>query len=80
MNILFEDACRIEKKMLKDTSLNVDACENHRLELNELYINMAESDLSPLTHLLRKIIKSSNYLGVSSVISKFMRSFLSYDS
>jgi hypothetical protein len=76
MNILYEEACRLEKIMLKDTSLNVDVCEKYRCKVNELYLKMAESDFSPLTHQLRKIIKSSNYLGVSSVISKLIRSFL----
>jgi hypothetical protein len=77
MNIFFDEACRIEKKMLKDTSLTVDVCDILRSYADDLYIKMADDlDLSPITQKLRDIIRSSNYLGVSSIISKLIKSFL----
>jgi hypothetical protein len=33
MNVLFEEACRIEKIMIRDTSLKSEICEEYRLRV-----------------------------------------------
>ncbi len=76
MNVKFEKACLLENIMLKDTSLTIEVCEGHRKIVEVLYESMAGSVISPLTQKLREIIKLPNYLGVSSIISKSMRSFI----
>lgn len=76
MNFLFEEACKLEKIMLRDTAIRSDICERHRLRVEELYIEMKHSMPSTLTKELRKIIDHQNYLGLTSIISKLIRSFL----
>jgi len=76
MNSLFEEACRLEKIMIRDTSLKNEICEQHRLKVEELYQEMKKSKPSPLTQELRKIIDHQNYIGLTSIISKLIKSFL----
>jgi hypothetical protein len=64
--------------MLFDTSLKSEQCEEYRLRVNEVYQQMKKSKLSPLTKELLKIIDHQNYLGVTSIISKLIKSFLNY--
>lgn len=33
MNVLFEKACSLEKKMVRDTSLKSEKCEKYRLKI-----------------------------------------------
>jgi hypothetical protein len=33
MNFLFEEACRLEKIMIRDTSINSEVCEDYRLKV-----------------------------------------------
>jgi hypothetical protein len=40
MNALFEEACRLDKIMMRDTSLNSDICEQHRISVDLLYKKM----------------------------------------
>jgi hypothetical protein len=37
LNVLFEEACLLEKKMIRDTSLERDKCEEYRLRVEELF-------------------------------------------
>jgi hypothetical protein len=37
MNVLFEEACRLENKLRRDTSLNLEICEDYRLRVDKLY-------------------------------------------
>jgi hypothetical protein len=37
MNFLFEEACRLEKIMIRDTTLKGEACEQYRLRVEELF-------------------------------------------
>jgi hypothetical protein len=76
MNVLYEEACGLEKKLLRDTSLKKETSEKYRLRVAELYIEMRDSMPSPLTEELRSIINLQNYLGLTSIISKFIRSLL----
>jgi hypothetical protein len=76
MNVLFEEACRLDKIMIRDTSLKSDKCEEYRLRVEHLYQEMKQTMPSPLTQELRKIIDHQNYLGLTYIISKLIRSFL----
>jgi adenylosuccinate lyase len=76
MNILFEEACRLEKKLLRDTSLTRETTREYRQRVAQLYKEMRESKPSQLTEELRKIVDHKNYLGLTSIISKFVKSFL----
>jgi hypothetical protein len=78
MNVLFEEACRREKILFRDTSLKREECDEYRLRIEGLYQQMKESKLSPLTKELMKIIGHQNYLGVTSIISKLIKSFLNF--
>jgi hypothetical protein len=78
MNALFEEACRLEKVLMRDTSLKSEEVEKYRLRIEGLYRKMKESKPSPLTKELLKIIDHQNYLGVTSIISKLIKSFLNY--
>ena len=49
MNFLFEEACRLEKKLLRDSSLKKETCEEYRLKVAKLYKEMKESMPSQLT-------------------------------
>jgi hypothetical protein len=40
MNALFEEACRLDKIMMRDTSLNRDKNEQHRKTVDLLYQKM----------------------------------------
>jgi len=40
MNVLFEEACRLDKIMIRDTSLKSEICEEHRLRVEYLYQQM----------------------------------------
>jgi hypothetical protein len=57
MNFLFEEACHLEKIMIRDTTLKKEVCEQHRLRVEELFKKMKISVLSPLTQELKKIIE-----------------------
>jgi hypothetical protein len=57
MNFLFEEACHLEKIMIRDTTLTGEVCEQHRLRVEELFKKMKISVLSPLTQELKKIIE-----------------------
>ena len=57
MNFLFEEACHLEKIMIRDTTLKGEVCEQHRLRVEELFKKMKISVLSPLTQELKKIIE-----------------------
>ena len=37
MNVLFEEACRLDKIMIRDTSLKSEVCEEYRLKVESLY-------------------------------------------
>jgi hypothetical protein len=37
MNVLFEEACRLDKIMIRDTSIKVEICEKHRQRVESLY-------------------------------------------
>jgi hypothetical protein len=37
MNALFEEACSLDKIMIRDTSIKVETCEKHRERLEYLY-------------------------------------------
>jgi len=50
MNVLFEEACRLENKLRRDTSLNLETCEDNRLRLYKLYEAMRESMPSRLSN------------------------------
>jgi hypothetical protein len=78
MNVLFEEACRLDKIMIRNTSLNREECENYRQRVESLYQQMKISMPSPLIKDLRKIIDHENYLGVTSIISKFINSLLNW--
>ena len=78
MNFLFEEACSLENKLRRDTSLNMETCEDYRLRVDQLFKAMRESMPSLLTKELRKIIDHQNYLGLTSIISKFTLSLLSF--
>jgi hypothetical protein len=56
MNVLFEEACRLDKIMIRETSLSREACEEYRQKVELLYQKMKKSMPSPLTKELRKII------------------------
>ena len=49
MNVLYEEACRLEKKMLRDTNLSGEKCEEFRLKVEDLYSKMRDKKPSPLT-------------------------------
>jgi hypothetical protein len=76
LNVLFEEACHIERIMIRDTSLTEDIFEQHSLRVDQLYQQMSESMPSPLTQELRKIINHRNYIGLASIISKLTRSLV----
>jgi thiamine kinase-like enzyme len=76
MNVIFEEACRLEKKLLRDTSLTRETTEECRQRVAHLYKEMRESEPSQLTEEIRKIVDHKNYLGLTSIISKFVRSLL----
>ena len=76
MNVLFEEACILDKIMAKETSLKTETCEKYRKRVEKLYQDMKESMPRPVTQELRKIIDHQNYLGLTSIISKFIRSVL----
>ena len=76
MNVLFEEACRLERIMIRDTSLTEDIFEQHSQRVEQLYQQMKESMPSPLTQELRKIINHRNYIGLASIISKLTRSLV----
>jgi len=76
MNVLFEEACRLERIMIRDTSLTEEILEQHSLRVDQLYQQMTESMPSPLTQELRKIINHRNYIGLGSIISKLTRSLV----
>jgi hypothetical protein len=78
MNVLFTEACLLENKLRRDTSLNLETCEDYRLRVDKLFKAMRESMPSLLTKDLGKIIDHKNYLGLTSIISKFTRSLLSF--
>ena len=40
LNVLFEEACRLEKIMIRDTSLKSDICEVYRQKVEKLYEKM----------------------------------------
>ena len=40
MNVLFEEACRLEKIMIRDTSLKGEICEQYRQRVEQLYQDM----------------------------------------
>jgi hypothetical protein len=40
MNVLLEEACRLEKIMIKDTSLKSEICEQYRQRVDYLYQEM----------------------------------------
>lgn len=52
MNVLFEEACRLEKSMRKDTQLMNEECENMRLVIEKLFLKMKESNPSLMTQQL----------------------------
>ena len=79
MNVLFEEACALEKKLLRETSLKPEECDKHRDRVKELYKLMKEQMHGPLTQELRKIIDHQNYLGLTSIISKLIKSFLNFN-
>ena len=74
MNVLFEEACRLERIMIRDTNLTEDVFEQHSQRVEQLYQQMKESMPSPLTQEIRKIINHRNYIGLASIISKLTRS------
>jgi hypothetical protein len=74
MNVLFEEACRLERIMIRDTNLTEDVFEQHSQRVEQLYQQMKESMPSPLTQELRKIVNHRNYIGLASIISKLTRS------
>jgi hypothetical protein len=76
MNVFFEEACRFEKIMRNDTSLKGEKCEEYRNNVELLYQKMNEAKISSLTQELRKIMEHHNYLGLTSIISKFIKSFV----
>jgi hypothetical protein len=78
MNVLFEEVCRLEKVLMRDTSLKSEECEKYRLRVEGLYQKMKESKPSPSTKELLKIIDHQNYLGLTSIISKLIKSFLNF--
>ena len=78
MNVLFEEACRLDKIMIRDTSLKGEICEQYRQRVELLYQEMKNSLPSPLTQELKKIIEHQNYLGLTYIISKLIRSFLNF--
>jgi hypothetical protein len=49
LNVLFEEACRLEKTLFRDTSLKSDDCEKYRLRVDKLYRAMRDSKPKPLT-------------------------------
>ena len=49
INVLFEEACRLEKKLDRDTSLNWETCEEYRKRVDKLYKTMRESMPNLLT-------------------------------
>ena len=76
MNVLFEEICRLDKILIRDASLTTDKCGHYRVKIDTLYQNMKKLTHSSLTQELRKIIDHQNYLGLTSIISKLIRSFL----
>jgi hypothetical protein len=36
MNTFFDEACRLEKKLVRDTSLNWETCEEYRILVDKL--------------------------------------------
>jgi hypothetical protein len=49
MNVLFEEACFLDKVMTKETSLKTETCEKYRKRVEKLYQDMKESMPSPVT-------------------------------
>ena len=49
MNVLYEEACLLENKLRRDTSLNLETCEEYRLRVDKLYEAMRHSMPSLLT-------------------------------
>jgi hypothetical protein len=57
MNALYEEACRIEKRMICDTSLSKgEKCEELRVRVEYLYGEMLKAEPSQMTQELQKII------------------------
>ena len=42
MNVLFEEACRLENKLRKDTSVKWETCEEYRIRVETLFKAMRE--------------------------------------
>jgi hypothetical protein len=40
MNVLFEEACRLDKIMIRDTTLKGEICEQYRQRVELLYQEM----------------------------------------
>jgi hypothetical protein len=76
MNILFEEACRLERIMIRDMSLTEEILEQHSVRVDQLYQQMTESMPSSLTQEHRKIINHRNYIGLGSIISKLTRNLV----
>jgi hypothetical protein len=43
MNVFFDEACRLEKILDRDTSLNWETCDKYRIRVEKLYKAMRES-------------------------------------
>jgi hypothetical protein len=48
MNVLFEQACKLEKILTRDKNLKGEKCEEYSKKVEELYLKMKESKLSEL--------------------------------
>jgi hypothetical protein len=47
-----------------------------RNKINELYKNMNDTKYSELTNCMNEIIMNGNYVGITTVLSKIIRSIL----
>jgi hypothetical protein len=65
--------------LAKDYSLKTEKIEEYRLRVEELFKLMKKANPSPLTQELKRIIEHQNYIGLTSIISKFIKSFISFE-
>jgi len=51
-----------------------------RNDINELYKRMNSTDYSELTLCMKEIIMNGNYIGITTILSKIIRSFLEFST
>ena len=77
MNFYFKQACIIDKKLRKDRDLKTEEFDKYKLEKEKLYEKMTKTKPSSMTQQLERLLAHSNFVGLATIITKLLKSYLS---